>query len=52
MTFMLIAYLVLLHELFWEFSIFQFCGRQVDIYGHLLLITFLETCKFNMLSNC
>ena len=31
-TFMLIAYLVLLCEFFWEFSIFQFCRPLVDIY--------------------
>ena len=36
-TFMLIAYLVLLCEFFWEFSIFQFCRPLVDIYWHPLL---------------
>ena len=36
-TFMLIAYLVLLCEFFWEFSIFHFCRPQVDIYWHPLL---------------
>ena len=35
-TFMLIAYLVLLCEFFWEFSIFHFCRPLVDIYWHLL----------------
>ena len=33
-TFMLIAYLVLLCEFFWEFSIFHFCRPLVDIYWH------------------
>ena len=36
-TFMLIAYLVLLCEFFWEFSIFHFCRPPVDIYWHPLL---------------
>ena len=36
-TFVLIAYLVLLCEFFWEFSIFQFCRPLVDIYWHPLL---------------
>ena len=36
-TFMLIAYLVLLCEFFWEFSIFHFCRPLVDIYWHPLL---------------
>ena len=36
-TFMLIAYLVLLCEFFWEISIFQFCRPLVDIYWHPLL---------------
>ena len=36
-TFMLIAYLVLLCELFWEFSIFHFSRPLVDIYWHPLL---------------
>ena len=36
-TFMLIAYLVLLCEFFWEFSFFHFCRPQVDIYWHPLL---------------
>ena len=31
-TVMLIAYLVLLCEFFWEFSFFHFCRPQVDIY--------------------
>ena len=39
-TFMLIAYLVLLCEFFWEFSIFQFCRPLVDIYWHPLLKTY------------
>ena len=39
-TFMLIAYLVLLCEFFWEFSIFQFCRPLVDIYWHPLLRCF------------
>ena len=38
-TFMLIAYLVLLCEFFWEFSIFHFCRSLVDIYWHPLLKT-------------
>ena len=33
---MLIAYLVLLCEFFWEFSIFHFCRPPVDIYWHPL----------------
>ena len=37
-TFILIAYLVLLCEFFWEFSIFHFCRPLVDIYWHPLLI--------------
>ena len=41
-TFMLIAYLVLLCELFWEFSIFHFCRPLVHIYWHPLLIRFLQ----------
>ena len=47
-TFMLIAYLVLLCECFWEFSIFHFCRPLVDIYWHPLLSVFsalLETSK-------
>ena len=36
-TFMLIAYLVLLCEFFWEFSIFHFCRPLVDIYCYPLL---------------
>ena len=36
-TFMLIAYLVLLCEFFWEFSFFHFCRPLVDIYWHPLL---------------
>ena len=36
-TFMLIAYLVLLCEFFWEFSIFHFCRPLVHIYWHPLL---------------
>ena len=36
-TFMLIAYLVLLCEFFWEFLIFHFCRPLVDIYRHPLL---------------
>ena len=36
-TFMLIAYLVLLFECFWEFSIFHFCRPLVDSYWHPLL---------------
>ena len=36
-TFMLIAYVVLLCEVFWEFSIFHFCRPLVDIYWHPLL---------------
>ena len=39
---MLIAYLVLLCEFFWEFSIFHFCRPLVDIYWHPLLQTLLE----------
>ena len=42
-TFMLIAYLVLLCEFFWEFSIFQFCRPLVDIYWHPLLSVHLKT---------
>ena len=34
---MLIAYLVLLCEFFWEFSISHCCRPQVDIYWHPLL---------------
>ena len=34
---MLIAYLVLLCDFFWEFSIFHFCRPLVDIYWHPLL---------------
>ena len=41
-TFMLIAYLVLLCEFFGEFSIFHFCRPLVDIYWHPLLIVFLS----------
>ena len=41
-TFMLIAYLVLLCEFFWEFSIFHFCRPPVDIYWHPLLIILLS----------
>ena len=41
-TFMLIAYLVLLCEFFGEFSIFHFCRYLVDIYWHPLLIVFLS----------
>ena len=36
-TFMLIAYLVLLCEFIWEFSIFHSCRPLVDIYWHPLL---------------
>ena len=36
-TFMLIAYLALLCEFFWEFSIFHICRPLVDIYWHQLL---------------
>ena len=36
-TFMLIAYLVLLCEFFWGFSIFHICRPLVDIYWHPLL---------------
>ena len=36
-TFMLIAYLVLLCKFFWEFSSFHFCRPLVDIYWHPLL---------------
>ena len=36
-TCMLIAYLVLLCEFFWEFSTFHFCRSLVDIYWHPLL---------------
>ena len=43
-TFMLIAYQVLLCEFFWEFSIFHFCRPLVDIYWHPLLKTF-NICK-------
>ena len=39
---MLTAYLVLLCEFFWEFSIFGFCRPLVDIYWHPLLRGFLE----------
>ena len=35
--FVLAAYLVLLCEFFWEFSIFRFCRPLVDIYWHPLL---------------
>ena len=35
---MLTAYLVLLCEFFWEFSIFHFCSPLFDIYWHLPLI--------------
>ena len=35
--FMLITYLVLLCEFFWEFAIFHFCRPPVDIYWHPLL---------------
>ena len=42
-TFMLIAYLVVLCEFFWEFSIFQFCRPLVDIYWHPLLKFRLQT---------
>ena len=41
-TFMLTAYLVLLCEFFWEFSIFHLCRPQVDIYWHPLLIQLFE----------
>ena len=34
---MIAAYLVLLCEFFWEFSIFHFCRPLVDIWWHLLL---------------
>ena len=40
-TFLLIAYLVLLCEFFWEFSIFHFCRPLVDIYWHPLLTRLL-----------
>ena len=41
-TFMLVAYLVLLCEFFWEFSIFHFCRPLVDIYWHPLLIVYIS----------
>ena len=44
-TFMLIAYLVLLCEFFWEFSIFQFCRPLVDIYWHPLLMPIFKIWK-------
>ena len=44
--FMLTAYLVLLCEFFWEFSIFRFCRPLVDIYWHPLLIHQLHTTRW------
>ena len=44
--FMLIAYLVLLCEFFWEFSIFHFCRPLVDIYWHPLLSFFYTDWTF------
>ena len=38
---MLTAYLMLLCEFFWEFSIFHFCRPLVDIYWHPVLILVL-----------
>ena len=46
-TFMLIAYLVLLCEFFWEFSIFRFCRPLVDIYWHPLLSSCLTQSLWN-----
>ena len=47
-TFMLIAYLVLLCEFFWEFSIFQFFRPLVDIYWHPLIICAMEIQKIHV----
>ena len=40
---MLTAYLVLLCEFFWEFSIYHFCRPLVDIYWHPLLSCSITT---------
>ena len=47
---MLISYLVLLCEFFWELSIFHFCRPLVDIYWHPLLNWILNI-KLNFLSD-